>query len=143
MISNESSSFYFFSVLFIFPGVFSSPKTESYFEFVLDLPIRIVTLLKNVHKGVFGYIVLNLLAQKNLVFLHNSFLTLIKLSFLKVVFRGGEMGGNFRKDVSYGNINSHKNQGFTLLLEDTFFEKPQGGGGQIDPPPPPAILELN
>ena len=27
-----------------------------------------------------------------------------------------------------------KNQGFTLALEDTFFEKPQGGGGQIDPP---------
>ena len=27
-----------------------------------------------------------------------------------------------------------KNQDFTLSLEDTFFEKPQGGGGQIDPP---------
>ena len=27
-----------------------------------------------------------------------------------------------------------KNQGFTLSLEDTFFEKPQGGGGQSDPP---------
>ena len=27
-----------------------------------------------------------------------------------------------------------KNQGFTLSLEDTFFEKPQGGGGQFDPP---------
>ena len=28
-----------------------------------------------------------------------------------------------------------KNQGFTLSLEDTFFEKPQGrGGGQIDRP---------
>ena len=27
-----------------------------------------------------------------------------------------------------------KYQGFTLSLEDTFFEKPQGG--QIDPPPP-------
>ena len=26
-----------------------------------------------------------------------------------------------------------KNQGFTLSLEDKFFEKPQGGG-QIDPP---------
>ena len=35
-----------------------------------------------------------------------------------------------------------KNQGFTLSLEDTFFEKPQGGeggGGQIDPP---AVLGL-
>ena len=32
-----------------------------------------------------------------------------------------------------------KNQGFTLFLEDTFFEKPQGGGGQIDPP---AVLGL-
>ena len=31
-----------------------------------------------------------------------------------------------------------KNLGFTLSLEDTFFEKPQGGG-QIDPP---AILGL-
>ena len=31
-----------------------------------------------------------------------------------------------------------KNQGLTLSLEDTFFEKPQGeGGGQIDPPPQP------
>ena len=33
-----------------------------------------------------------------------------------------------------------KNQGFTLSLEDTFLEKPQGGGGggggQIDPRPP-------
>ena len=28
-----------------------------------------------------------------------------------------------------------KNQGFTLSLEDTFFEKPQGGG-QIDTLPP-------
>ena len=27
-----------------------------------------------------------------------------------------------------------KNQGFTVSLEDTFFEIPQGG--QIDPPPP-------
>ena len=27
-----------------------------------------------------------------------------------------------------------KNQGFTLYLEDTIFEKPQGGGCQIDPP---------
>ena len=28
-----------------------------------------------------------------------------------------------------------KNQGFTLSLEYTFFEKPPGG--QTDPPPPP------
>ena len=27
-----------------------------------------------------------------------------------------------------------KDQGFTLSLEDTFFEKLQGGGGQIDAP---------
>ena len=32
-----------------------------------------------------------------------------------------------------------KNQGFTLSLEDTFFEKPQGGG-KIDAPP--AVLGL-
>ena len=36
-----------------------------------------------------------------------------------------------------GNIRSHKNQVFTLLLENTFFEKPQRvaeeRGGQIDP----------
>ena len=34
-----------------------------------------------------------------------------------------------------------KKQGFTLSLEDTFFEKPQGEGerGQTDPP---AVLEL-
>ena len=33
-----------------------------------------------------------------------------------------------------------KNQGFTLSLEDTFSERPQGGRSQIDPPP--AVLEL-
>ena len=33
-----------------------------------------------------------------------------------------------------------KNQGFTLSLEDTFFEKPQGG--QIELPLPPAVLGL-
>ena len=32
-----------------------------------------------------------------------------------------------------------KNQGFTLYLEDTFFEKPHGGGDQIDSP---AVLGL-
>ena len=35
-----------------------------------------------------------------------------------------------------------KNRGFTLSLEDTFVEKPQGGC-QIDAPPPPAALGLN
>ena len=34
-----------------------------------------------------------------------------------------------------------KNQDFTLSLEDTFFEKPQGVGGQIDPHPQ-AVLGL-
>ena len=34
-----------------------------------------------------------------------------------------------------------KNQGFTLSLEDTFFEKPQGGGSNW--PPSPAVLGLN
>ena len=37
-----------------------------------------------------------------------------------------------------------KNQGFTLSLEGTFFEKPKrkvGGGGQTDTPP--AVLGLN
>ena len=33
-----------------------------------------------------------------------------------------------------------KNQSFTLSLEDSIFEKPQGGGGQIEPPP--ALLGL-
>ena len=33
------------------------------------------------------------------------------------------------KDVSYDDIKSHKKQGFTLFLEDTFFEKPHKGGG--------------
>ena len=33
----------------------------------------------------------------------------------------------FRKDVTYDNTKSHKSQGFTLSLEDTFFEKPQRG----------------
>ena len=32
-------------------------------------------------------------------------------------------------------------QGFTLSVEDTFYEKPQGEGGQFDPPPP-AVLGL-
>ena len=38
-----------------------------------------------------------------------------------------------------------KNQGFTLFLEDTFFEKPQGVGVKLTPPPPPppqAVLGL-
>ena len=30
-----------------------------------------------------------------------------------------------------------ENQGFTLFLEGTFFEKPQWGRGQTDNPPPP------
>ena len=33
----------------------------------------------------------------------------------------------FRKDVTYNNIKSHKNEGFTLSLEDTFLEKSQDG----------------
>ena len=36
-----------------------------------------------------------------------------------------------------------KNQGFTLSLEDTFFEKPQVGGGVKLTPPPLAVLGLN
>ena len=40
----------------------------------------------------------------------------------------------FRKDVTYDNIKSHKNQGFTLSLEDAFFEKLLWGcRGQTDP----------
>ena len=34
-----------------------------------------------------------------------------------------------------------KNQGFTLSLEDTLFEKPQGGVSNR-PPSPPAVLGL-
>ena len=40
-----------------------------------------------------------------------------------------------RKGVFWDNIKSHKKQGFTLCLEDTFFEKPQEGS-QFDPPRP-------
>ena len=40
--------------------------------------------------------------------------------------------------MTYDNIKIHKNRGFTLPLEDTFFEKPQGG--QIDLLP--AVLGL-
>ena len=37
-----------------------------------------------------------------------------------------------------------KNQGFTLSLEDTYFEKPQGRGSDWNPSPPsPAVLRLN
>ena len=32
---------------------------------------------------------------------------------------------NFRKDVAYDNIKTHKKQGFTLSLEHTFLVKPQ------------------
>ena len=35
-----------------------------------------------------------------------------------------------------------KNQGFTLCLEDTIFEKPQGEG-QTEPPPPPSSFRVN
>ena len=42
----------------------------------------------------------------------------------------------FRKDVTYGNIKSHKKSGLHPSLEDIFLGKPQErGGGQIDPPP--------
>ena len=42
------------------------------------------------------------------------------------------LNGIFRKDVTYdNNIKNHKNPGFTLFLDHTFFGKPQGG--QIDP----------
>ena len=46
--------------------------------------------------------------------------------------------------MAYDNIKSHthtKKQGFTLSLEDTFFERPQEGGGGWNWPPP-AILRL-
>ena len=34
---------------------------------------------------------------------------------------------NFRQDVTYDIIKSHKKQRFTLSQEVAFFEKPQGG----------------
>ena len=47
-----------------------------------------------------------------------------------------------RKDVNYDDIiKSHKNQGFTVCLENIFLERPQksggggGGGVLIDPRP--------
>ena len=40
----------------------------------------------------------------------------------------------FRKDVLWDNNKSHKKQGFTLSLEETFFEKPQGVGVNLNPP---------
>ena len=39
----------------------------------------------------------------------------------------------FRKDVTYDNVKSHKNQGFTLSLEDTFLKKAQEGGIKLIP----------
>ena len=46
---------------------------------------------------------------------------------------------NFRKDVTYDNIKSHKkSQRFTLSLEDTFFEESQEGF-KLNPP---AVLGL-
>ena len=47
---------------------------------------------------------------------------------------------NCKKDVTYDNIKSQKNQSFTISLEDTFLKKPQGGD-QIKLPPP-AVLGL-
>ena len=44
--------------------------------------------------------------------------------------------GIFRNDVAYYNIKSHKNQGFTFSLENTFLEKPQPHTSPIPPPPP-------
>ena len=44
----------------------------------------------------------------------------------------------FRKDMTYDNTKSHKSQGFTLSLEDTFFKKPQRGFILI----PPVVLGL-
>ena len=32
----------------------------------------------------------------------------------------------FKEDVTYDNIKSHKNHGFTLSLEDAFLENPEG-----------------
>ena len=36
-----------------------------------------------------------------------------------------EFQSNFRNDVTYGNIKTHKKTGFPLSLEDTFLEKQQ------------------
>ena len=47
----------------------------------------------------------------------------------------------FKKNVPCDNIKSHQKRGYTLSLETTILEKPQGGGGgggvQIDPNPQP------
>ena len=43
----------------------------------------------------------------------------------------------FWKDVTFDKIKSHKKQGFTISLEDTFFEKSLGREDQIDPQPQP------
>ena len=40
--------------------------------------------------------------------------------------------------MTFDNTKSHKKPGFTLPLENTFLEKPQGGGGSNQPPPPPS-----
>ena len=42
--------------------------------------------------------------------------------------------------MTFDNTKSHKKPGFTLPLENTFLEKPQGGGGSNQPPPPPFQL---
>ena len=55
-----------------------------------------------------------------------------------LILRAVFPGGSFGKDVTYDNIKSHKNQGFTFSLEDTFLDKPLGG--QNDPP---AFVGLN
>ena len=48
----------------------------------------------------------------------------------------------FRKDVTYGNIKSQKNQDSTLSLKNAFFGKTTGGVKFLPPSPPPAILGL-
>ena len=48
----------------------------------------------------------------------------------------------FKKNVPCDNIKSHQKRGYTLSLETTILEKPQGGGGGSNWPQPPAFLGL-
>ena len=49
----------------------------------------------------------------------------------------------FRRDVTYDNLKSHKKQGFTLSLKNTFLEKLQGGLNRVIKLIPHSLFRIN
>ena len=48
----------------------------------------------------------------------------------------------FKKNVPCDNIKSHQKRGYTLSLETTILEKPQGGGGGFKLTPTPSLFRV-